>query len=82
MIKAKKKGPGRPEGSANLKNAFARNERYSTFRCSQGFIKTVEEILASGSTKYKSKNDVLHAAVQVLAARELPATFYWINKIQ
>lgn len=75
-------GPGRPAGSANAKSFFVRNEKFGPIRCSQGFNKTVEEILRSGSTKYKTKTDVVHAAVQVLAGRELKATFFFINKIQ
>lgn len=77
-----KKGPGRPAGSANLKSAFERNQKFGPMRCSEGFNKVLKEILVSGSTKYKSKADVMHTALQILAARELPASFYWMNKIQ
>ncbi len=79
-MKKKNKEPGRPLGSANAKSAYVRDQEFNKFRCSQGFNKTVEEILQTGN--YKSKADVIHRAIEILAARELPATFYWINKIQ
>jgi hypothetical protein len=82
MAKAKSKGPGRPPGTPNLKSAYPRDENFGPMRCSTGFNKVVEEILQSGSTKYKSKADVLHAALEILAKRELPATYFFINKIQ
>lgn len=82
MAKTKKKSLGRPAGSPNAKNKYLRDEYFRQFKCSKGFKETVDELLANGSTKYKSKPDVMHAAIQVLAARELPATFYWMNKIQ
>lgn len=72
---------GRPAGSANQKSAFTRNEKFNHFRCSQGFNKTVDEI-KNNNPAYKSKADVMHRALEILAARELPATFFWINKIQ
>lgn len=81
MAKRKHKEPGRPLGSPNAKNKFERNETFKQMRCSQGFNKTIDEILANGSTKYKSKADVMHAALQLLAARELPATFFFYDKI-
>lgn len=72
-------GPGRPAGSGNTKSAFIRDEICSQFRCSQGFNKTVDELLKNG---YKSKADIMHEALQILAARKLPGTFFFINKIQ
>lgn len=71
---------GRPRGSMNEKNAYLRDEICSQFRCSMGFNKTVEELMKTGT--YKSKADVLHRALEILAARELPGTFYFMNKIQ
>jgi len=74
------KKAGRPAGSIGTKTAFARDEICSQFRCSRGFNEVVKELIASG--QYKSKSDVLHESLQILAARKLPGTFYWINKIQ
>jgi len=74
------KKAGRPVGSIGTKTAFARDEFCTQFRCSRGFNEVVKELIASG--QYKSKADVLHEALQILAARKLLGTFYWINKIQ
>jgi hypothetical protein len=79
-MKKKNKEPGRPAGSANKKSQFVRDQVCVQFRCSQGYNKVVDEIMAKGN--YKSKADIYHRALEVLAARELPATFFWINKIQ
>lgn len=75
-----KKAAGRPKGSANEKSAYLRDEECK-FRCSAGFNKCVAEIMANNPA-YKSKADVMHRALEVLAGRELPANFYWYNKIQ
>lgn len=76
----KKVAAGRPAGAIGTKSAYARDEICSQFRCSQGFNKTIAELMDTGT--YKSKADVLHRALEILAARELPATFYFMGKIQ
>lgn len=79
MAKAKK-SPGRPPGSINDKSAYPRDETGPNFRCSRGFNEVVAELVRSGH--YKSKADVLHRALEILAARHLPGEFYWRDKIQ
>jgi hypothetical protein len=83
MVKSKKiKEPGRPAGSPNAKSAVLRDEVCRQFRCSEGYNKTLEALMATGN--YKSKSDVLHEALQQLAIKKLqdPAAIWWINKIQ
>lgn len=84
MAKAvKKKSPGRPEGSANKSSAYTRSENFRQFRCSEGFLRTVDHLVTSG--KYKSKGDVLHAALQKLAYGidvEVQHYSFWRGKIQ
>jgi hypothetical protein len=81
MVKAKKKGPGRPAGTGNIKSAFVRDRICTQFRCSQGFDETWKEIKRVNPS-YKSQADVLHRALEILAARELPSTYFWYGKIQ
>lgn len=80
MAKASKKKAGRPRGAMGVKSSVLRDEICSQFRCSRAFNEVVKELVATGH--YKSKADVMHDALQILAARKLPGTFYWINKIQ
>ena len=72
-------GPGRPVGSISTKTAYPRDEICSQFRCSRGFNNVVNELIRSKI--YKSKADVMHEALQILAARKLSGEFHWINKI-
>lgn len=83
LLKSKAAGgreAGRPRGAIGTKNAFARDEICTQFRCSSGFNKTVAALIDTGN--YKSKSDILHEALQLLAVRKLPGTFYHINRIQ
>lgn len=74
-----KKPANRPPGSPNKKSAYVRDQVVN-FRATTGFVKTLEELITAGV--YKSKADAMHDALQILAARKLPATFYWYDKIQ
>lgn len=80
MRKKKTEGPGRPPGAIGKKLGFGRDERYNSFRCSQGFKETLAKLVEEG--KYKSQADALHDAVDMLARRKLQSDFYWLNKIQ
>lgn len=73
---------GRPPGSPNAKSAVLRDEFVRQFRCSEGFNKVLEALVATGN--YKSKADVLHEALQQLAIKKNqdPEVIRWINKIQ
>ncbi len=79
----KKKVIGRPVGSANTKNQYARDQVFAGFRASEGFTRTVDNLVSSG--QYKSKADVLHEAVQRLAfGKDIDIEHYsfWRGKIQ
>ena len=76
---AKIKSPGRQPGIPNPKSAFLRDEICARFRCSRGFKEVVNELKVVAG--YKSESDIMHEAVQILAARKLPADFYWRDKI-
>ncbi len=64
----------RPKGSQDKKSDVPRDEVFIHFRCSKGFKHTVKELRSVAG--YKSNADVMHEALQILAARKLPGTFY------
>lgn len=74
-----KKGVGRRKGTPNVKTGILRSDLCTQFRCTEGFNKTVEELISSGL--YKSKADVMHEALHILACRKLPGTFPYLNQI-
>jgi hypothetical protein len=77
---AKKKNPQhRPAGTPNKKSQFVRTDTFAV-RFTRGANEVMKELIAQG--QYKTKADVLHDALQVLAHRKLPHDYYWINKIQ
>lgn len=79
MPAKKNREPGRPPGAANKANENARNCTFS-IRSSEGFNKVVDLLTVS---HYKSKADVIHEAVMLLASRKLEdkSAKYWITKI-
>lgn len=80
----KKSNPAhRPKGSINQGNEHGRNESAAGFRCSQGFNKVVAMLVSEGL--YKSKADLYHEAVQLLALKKqvtIEHYDFWVKKIQ
>lgn len=77
------KTAGRPAGTPNIKNEFERNEVANHFRCTEGFNKVMAMLIQSGL--YKSKSDIYHEALQLLAMKknvELEHWSFWVKKIQ
>lgn len=73
---------GRPGGAKNKKNAYPRDQTGDKFRASEGFVCVVEILVKSG--RYKSKADVYHEAVSILAMRNKiddKAYNFWVDKI-
>ena len=58
---------GRQPGKKNNKNGYQRTEVSNSFRCTLGYITVVDRLVASGL--YRSKADVYHMALSVLALR-------------
>ena len=58
-----------------------RDEWLNKCRATEGLNKTIDALMATGA--YKSKADVIHEAVQMLAMRKLSKKIdlYWISKI-
>ena len=69
-----KKAAHRPKGSPDKKSAFVRDEIFNKFRCTRGFNEVVNEIKTVGN--YKSKADVMHEALQILAARKATGNIF------
>lgn len=69
IIMKKNKTTGRPAGAANQATGNLRNEYMRQFRCSEGFNRVVDELIAAG---YKSKADIMHEALERLAFNKLP----------
>lgn len=82
-MKKKKQVPGRPFGSINKKNDVARDCIGRGFRCSEGFNKITDMLIEEGY--YKSRADVYHEALQLLAMKKDikdPGYQYWISRLQ
>jgi Arc/MetJ-type ribon-helix-helix transcriptional regulator len=67
------KFPGRPKGAANLANGHTRHLNCS-FRCTEAFDQILKHLVASG--QYKSKADVMHEALQLLALKKVTNDAY------
>jgi len=63
----------RTPGSTNKVNDYPRNKDCSHFRCTEGFNTIIEQFIESGL--YKSKSDVMHQALFVLASAN--KNFFW-----
>jgi hypothetical protein len=82
MVK-KSKPARRQAGTPNKKNEFGRDERANHFRCTEGFNKVCAMLIKSGL--YKSKSDIYHEALQLLAMKknvQLEHWDFWVKKIQ
>lgn len=82
-MKKKAKQAGRPPAAINQKNAHGRTETAAGFRCSQGYKKVTDMLIGSGL--YKSKADIYHEALTLLAKKrnlEVEHFNYWVNKIE
>lgn len=78
-VSKKIKFSGRPTGAPNKSNVFVRDQELK-WRCSEGFIQVLDELKKETG---KSKNDILHEALQQYAYRQ-PVTKslqLWITKI-
>lgn len=78
----KKRTAGRPAGSPNVRSGFPKDEKANWFRCTEGFNKVCDMLIAEGH--YKSRSDIYHEAVMLLAARkdiDMPGWDFWKSKI-
>lgn len=86
MAKSHKKKAviGRPEGSPNKRNSVLRDERANHFRCSEGFRRVRDMLIAEGH--YVSDADIYHEALQLLALKKEvksePNYNFWVKRIQ
>lgn len=75
-----KKSAGRPEGTPNKGIEFLKNEKLTQRLVTRGFIECMREL--KKTCGYKSEVDVMMDAMDILANRKLPDSFYWRGKIQ